>query len=106
MRKALEALVGEHDFTSFASPQSTQQSHVRTIYDACIEEMESELSIFLTGNGFLYNMVRIIAGTMIWVGEGKLEADAIPGILEARDRDAAGPTAMAHGLTLWSVEYA
>lgn len=105
MRTALDALIGEHDFTSFASKQSTQLSHVRTLYEGRIEEGEGQLNIFVTGNGFLYNMVRIIAGTLIEVGEGKLESAAIPHILEAKDRVAAGPTAMAHGLTLWHVDY-
>lgn len=105
MREGLAALVGEHDFTSFASPQSTQPSHVRTIFDASIEQHQDGLDIFVTGNGFLYNMVRIIAGTAIWIGEGKMSASDIPGILAACDRTKAGPTAMAHGLMLWHVEY-
>lgn len=105
MREGLAALVGEHDFTSFASTQSTQLSHVRTIYEASIEESEGGLDIFVTGNGFLYNMVRIIAGTAIWIGEGKLEASDVSGIIQAKDRTKAGPTAMPHGLMLWHVEY-
>jgi len=63
------------------------------------------LFFFFTGNGFLYNMVRIMAGTVLAVGEGKLDADDIPRILAGKDRALAGPTAKAHGLTLWSVEY-
>ncbi|QHT63333.1 tRNA pseudouridine(38-40) synthase TruA [Paenibacillus lycopersici] len=105
MKEALAHVVGKHDFTSFASRRSTKPSHVRTILDARIEEREGKLDIFLTGNGFLYNMVRIIVGTLLWVGEGKLSPDDFKRILEARDRTAAGPTAMAHGLMLWDVEY-
>ncbi|MGG4033430.1 tRNA pseudouridine(38-40) synthase TruA [Paenibacillus cisolokensis] len=105
MREALRHFVGEHDFTSFASKHSTQPSHVRTIYEAKLVEEGSVIHLFITGNGFLYNMVRIIAGTVILVGEGKMRPDAIPDILAAKDRNMAGPTAMAHGLTLWRVQY-
>ncbi|MFD0716705.1 tRNA pseudouridine(38-40) synthase TruA [Paenibacillus sp. GCM10027626] len=105
MREGLQELVGEHDFTSFASPQSTQPSHVRTIYNIALLESPNKLELYVTGSGFLYNMVRIIAGTAVWIGEGKLSPGDIPAILAARDRTLAGPTAMAHGLTLWQVEY-
>ncbi|UVI29787.1 tRNA pseudouridine(38-40) synthase TruA [Paenibacillus spongiae] len=105
MREALNALVGEHDYTSFASPQSTQPSHVRTIYEARLADGDGRLDIFVTGNGFLYNMVRIIAGTAIWVGEGKMKAQDIPSILVQKDRTKAGPTAPPQGLTLLQVEY-
>lgn len=106
MQSALAALIGEYDFTSFASRQSTKSSHVRTIYDAHLVEGEGKLDIYVTGNGFLFNMVRIIVGTLLWVGQGKREAAEMAAILQARDRSAAGPTAMAHGLMLWDIEYA
>ncbi|WP_219834311.1 tRNA pseudouridine(38-40) synthase TruA [Paenibacillus sp. R14(2021)] len=105
MKLALAQVIGKHDFTSFASMRSTKVSHVRTILDARIVESQGKLDIFITGNGFLYNMVRIIVGTLFWVGEGKLSAADFGRILEARNRSAAGPTAMAHGLMLWDVEY-
>ncbi|MCG7410605.1 tRNA pseudouridine(38-40) synthase TruA [Paenibacillus sp. ACRRX] len=113
MRAALKHLEGEHDFTSFASPKSTKQIHVRTIYQAWMEYEPSQSGepgrgryhLFVTGNGFLYNMVRIIAGTLLVVGRGKILPEAIPGILAACDRGAAGPTAMSHGLMLWSIDY-
>ncbi|MFC4811565.1 tRNA pseudouridine(38-40) synthase TruA [Paenibacillus sp. GCM10023250] len=105
MRRAIAHLKGTHDFTSFASTRSTKSSHVRTILDARIESGEGKLDIFLTGDGFLYNMVRIIVGTLLWVGEGKLTAEDVKRILKARKRAEAGPTAMAHGLTLWEVQY-
>lgn len=115
MRQALGHLIGEHDFTSFTSPHSTRPHHVRTIYEATLvnvpggdgfaEEGRGKSCLYLTGNGFLYNMVRIIAGTLLLVGEGKLQPDDMRRIVEARDRSKAGPTAMPHGLTLMSVEY-
>ncbi|UHA71733.1 tRNA pseudouridine(38-40) synthase TruA [Paenibacillus sp. 481] len=113
MREAFNHLVGEHDFTSFTSPKSTKPSNVRTIYRAWIEHEPNadgepgrgRIHLFVTGNGFLYNMVRIIAGTLIWVGEGKFSPADIPSILDARNRQAAGPLAVPHALTLWSVEY-
>ncbi len=118
MELALQYLIGEHDFSSFCSGRSTKQSHVRTIYHAYLErEAASEnpidpsdgrcgvLHLYITGNGFLYNMVRVIAGTLIQVGEGKRTAMDMKLLLDAKDRLKAGPTAMAHGLTLWDVEY-
>lgn len=113
MQEAITHLVGEHDYTSFTSPKSTKVSNVRTIYDAHIEYEQSvtgeegrgRIHIVVTGNGFLYNMVRIIAGTLIRVGQGKLAPHDIPRILEAKNRQVAGPLAVPHGLMLWSVEY-
>ncbi|MFC0212791.1 tRNA pseudouridine(38-40) synthase TruA [Paenibacillus chartarius] len=114
MKDAITAIVGEHDFTSFCSVHTELESKVRTIYEAAIEhipdagdlpETSGVLKITVTGNGFLYNMVRIIVGTLIEIGEGKRPAAEMRAILEARDRSRAGPTAMAHGLMLWSVEY-
>ncbi|TLS48387.1 tRNA pseudouridine(38-40) synthase TruA [Paenibacillus antri] len=115
MREAIRHLEGEHDFTSFCSVRAASESKVRTVYEAqltqtAVEGMESatgvgRLRLFFTGNGFLYNMVRIMAGTLLAVGEGKLHAAEIPRILQARDRALAGPTAKPYGLSLWSVEY-
>lgn len=115
MEEALAHFVGEHDFTSFCSKSSTKRSHVRTIYDMRLVREEpgqpaedgrhGVFHLYVTGSGFLYNMVRIIVGTLIEVGEGKRQPSDIPGILAAKDRLAAGPTAMAQGLTLWEVEY-
>lgn len=105
MKEALSKVVGEHDFTSFASQRSTKPTHIRTILDAQLVQSEGKIDIFVTGNGFLYNMVRIIVGTLLWVGEGKLTVADFERILHAQDRAAAGPTAMAHGLILWEVEY-
>lgn len=112
MRAGLEHLIGEHDFTSFCSVRSTKLSNVRTIYEARLvcEQRDPILDshaihIYLTGNGFLYNMVRIIAGTLIQVGEGKRTSASVKDILNARSRAAAGPTAVSQGLTLWEVVY-
>ncbi|MNM81906.1 tRNA pseudouridine synthase A [compost metagenome] len=116
MKEALTYLVGTFDYTSFASRHSTKQSHVRTIYEAHIEVDTSKcreshprdqgvIELFITGNGFLQHMVRIIVGTLLQVGEGKRKPMDIQMILKARDRSAAGPTAEGKGLMLWNVEY-
>ncbi|MFC6232819.1 tRNA pseudouridine(38-40) synthase TruA [Paenibacillus allorhizosphaerae] len=112
MREGLRYLVGEHDFTSYSSVRTAKNSFIRTIYEAKLvcDPFEEELNsfafhIFLTGNGFLYNMVRIIVGTLLQVGEGKRPSSDIGAILDAKNRGKAGPTAMAHGLMLWEVFY-
>lgn len=142
MQEAADFLVGEHDFTSFASIHSQTDSFVRTIYSIrvfrtgrpaagstgtgvnafrergdgagtagengsgkTVEPVGDEVDIEVTGNGFLYNMVRIIAGTLINVGLGRTAVSEIPGILERKDREAAGPTAPAKGLTLVRIDY-
>lgn len=103
MRSAAAFLVGEHDFKSFCRTGVQTDSTVREIYSLTVEEEGAELVIRVCGNGFLYNMVRIIAGTLMEVGEGRRRPEEMPDILNARDRQAAGPTAPACGLTL--VEY-
>ena len=109
MAKAASYFKGTHDFTSFASTHSQQKSHVRTIYDISVERIQlecgSRIRIKVSGNGFLYNMVRIIAGTLIEIGEGTRDWSEIPRILDANDRSLVGPTAPAHGLFLWEVYY-
>jgi tRNA pseudouridine38-40 synthase len=114
MREALECLVGEHDFTSFCTVRTDKDVRVRTIYEARIVAETDELSddqkmgslrVIITGSGFLYNMVRIIVGTLFQIGEGKRASSDMQRILQARDRSQAGPTAEAIGLTLWKVEY-
>ncbi len=108
MKKACEYLVGEHDFRSFALAESVRgKSTVRTIYDIHIEEGEGGklLSIFVTGNGFLHNMVRAIAGTLIDIGRGRFSSSDMPAILNSKDRRRAGKTVEGNGLFLVSVEY-
>lgn len=105
MKKAAVYLEGEHDFKSFCAVGAQVKTTVRTIYSCEVEKKEDIITIRITGNGFLYNMVRIIAGTLIRVGGGELEPESIRDILEVRDRNAAGPTAPAHGLTMIGIEY-
>ena len=105
MRKAAVFLEGEHDFQSFCQVGAQVESTVRTIYSVQIEEQGPELVIRVCGNGFLYNMVRIIAGTLMEVGQGKREPESMKEVLEARDRSTAGPTAPACGLTLVKYEF-
>ncbi len=105
MRQAAAYLVGEHDFKSFCAAGAQVKTTVRTIY-ACTVERDGDLIVIrVTGNGVLYNMVRIIAGTLIQVGGGMRKPEQIPEILAAADREAAGPTAPAHGLTMTGIEY-
>lgn len=105
MNEASKYLVGEHDFTSFASVKSQVNSFVRTLYEVSVKRVGDEIIIKCVGNGFLYNMVRIIAGTLIQVGACKIEPKEIDTILKNKDREAAGPTAPPHGLTMVGIEY-
>lgn len=106
MRAAAAYLVGEHDFTSFCAVASQAEDKVREIITIDVEESAAagELVIRVRGYGFLYNMVRIIAGTLVTVGQGKITPEDVSGILEARDRTRACETAPAKGLTLVSIE--
>ena len=106
MRQGAAILVGTHDFTSFSSVKVQTNTFVRTVYKLTVERTEDDIiHIRITGNGFLYNMVRIIAGTLLLVGAGKLEPEDVGRILAAKDRGAAGPTAPAHGLTMIGITY-
>ena len=106
MKQAASYLVGEHDFKSFCAVGAQVKTTTRTIYACDVEKDEQGIiTIRVKGNGFLYNMVRIIAGTLIRVGGGELAPEEIPQILEKKDRAAAGPTAPAHGLTMIGMEY-
>lgn len=105
MQQAADYLVGEHDFKSFCSIHSQAETTVRTIYGCQVQRQEDVITIRVTGSGFLYNMVRIIAGTLIQVGGGETAQEQMPDILAARNRSAAGPTAPAHGLTMIGIEY-
>lgn len=105
MNQAAAYLVGEHDFKSFCSAGAQVQTTVRTIYAVNVTKEDDMVHIRITGNGFLYNMVRIIAGTLMQVGTGLLEPEQVKEILEARDRSKAGPTAVAKGLTLVEIRY-
>ena len=105
MNQAAAYLVGEHDFKSFCSAGAQVQTTVRTIYAVNVTKEDDMVHIRITGNGFLYNMVRIIAGTLMQVGTGLMEPEQVTEILEARDRSKAGPTAVAKGLTLVEIRY-
>ncbi len=100
MQAAADYLVGEHDFTSFCNVQSQALTHVRTITDISVKRDGDEVVILVTGNGFLYNMVRIIVGTLLQIGRGKGEPSDIVKMMDAKNRAAAGPTAPAQGLFL------
>lgn len=109
MKEAMQYLVGEHDFKSFCTAKAQVLSTIRTIHEGSITEYACAngrmIEIRVSGNGFLYNMVRIIAGTLMEVGRGKIQACVIPEILQSRNRDQAGPTAPACGLTLERYEF-
>ncbi|MEW9079381.1 tRNA pseudouridine(38-40) synthase TruA [Terrisporobacter glycolicus] len=105
MKEASTYLIGEHDFSSFASSKSKKKSHVRNIESIDIVEKDNMIEIYVKGDGFLYNMVRIIVGTLIDAGLNKLNATDIKEILEAKDRKVAPETAPAKGLYLFKVQY-
>ena len=105
MQKAAEYLVGEHDFASFCSAGNQTETTVRTIYSLQVTRQDIDVVIRIQGNGFLYNMVRILAGTLLEVGLGRRKPEDMSGILAAKDREAAGPTAPARGLTLIGYEF-
>ena len=105
MREGAKYLIGAHDFVSFCNIRTNTQDTVRTVYDLTIEKKGDEIVLRITGNGFLYNMVRIIMGTLVKIGMGVWPPERMEEILEARDRAAAGPTIPARGLTLVSMEY-
>ena len=105
MRRAAAYLVGEHDFKSFCTVRTQAEETVRTIYSLDVLKEGDMITIRISGSGFLYNMVRIIAGTLVKIGMGVYPPEKMEEILEAKDRGAAGPTIPARGLTLISMEY-
>ncbi len=106
MSEALPYFLGEHDFTSFSSTRNPKENKIRTIYEAKFDEIRpGVIEIRITGNGFLYQMVRIMVGTLLVIGQQKRAPQEVRDILLAKDRKQAGPTAKAHGLILWEVSY-
>lgn len=105
MKKAIKYFEGEHDFKAFKSSGTSSKSSIRIIYSANIIVEGQNIAIDLTGNGFLYNMVRIISGTLVDVGLGKIDPEDIPNIIKSQDRSKAGKTLPPHGLMLINVEY-
>ena len=105
MKNAAEYIVGEHDFASFCSAGSQVKTTVRTVYNLDVSKENDIISIRISGNGFLYNMVRIIVGTLMKVGLGVYPPEHVKEIIDSKDRYAAGPKAPARGLTLIGIEY-
>ena len=105
MQEAVKFFIGEHDFSAFKSSGTSSKSSVRTVYNAKVEQDGERIIIELTGNGFLYNMVRIISGTLVEVGLNKIKPEDITKIIESKNRQNAGKTLPPCGLYLVSVEY-
>ncbi len=105
MKKAAEKLLGKHDFKAFSSVKRTKKSTVREIYAIEVEKLDGEIDVSVTGNGFLYNMVRIIVGTLIEAGRGERTPESVEETLLSLDRETAGYTAPPEGLVLVKVEY-
>lgn len=105
MREAAAYFVGRHDFKNFCSSHTQAKSTVRIIYSLDIEEEDDEIVITVSGNGFLYNMVRMLTGTLLDVGTGRMKPERIPELLAARERIHSPNTAPAKGLTLLDIEF-
>lgn len=105
MKEAASYLIGEHDFKSFCGTGAQVKTTVRTVKEIQIEKSGDRITIRITGEGFLYNMVRIIAGTLMDIGGGLYPPEKMKESLEAKDRKKAGPTAPARGLTLMKIQY-
>lgn len=105
MQQAAAYLVGEHDYKSFCSVKTQALETVRTIYQLTVTKNVDIITISVTGSGFLYNMVRIIAGTLIEVGRGAYPPEKVASILKGCDRSLSGPTALPQGLRLMKIEY-
>lgn len=105
MQEAANHLVGKHDFNSFRGPNCSAQNAIRKIDEIKVIKTEGEIHIEITAQSFLRHMVRNIVGTLTWVGVGKIKAQDIPKILQAKDRTKAGPKAPAHGLYFLRVDY-
>jgi tRNA pseudouridine38-40 synthase len=105
MRAGARQLIGEHDFSSFCRAPQPPSSTLRTVRRLSVRAVGNVLELRVEANAFLHQMVRSMVGSLVAVGEGRIEPDAIPAILDARTRSAAGPVAPPHGLTLMSVRY-
>ena len=105
MRKEAKVLVGKHDFRSFKARQKKEKTSIRTIYSISITLKKQDVIITVKGDGFLYNMVRNIVGTLVDIGRGYLPSGSMKNILNQKDRTKAGPTAPAKGLFLTNIQY-
>lgn len=105
MKNAAKMFLGEHDFLGFSSIKKTKKTTVRTIYSVGVERFGEDIVFAVTGNGFLYNTVRIMAGTLVEIGKGERSIESITEVFETKNRELAGATLPGKGLTLLSVEY-
>ncbi len=105
MHDAAQLLLGQHDFAAFAATGGSHKTSIREVYDISCSRQGETITLSIYGNAFLYNMVRIIAGTLIAIGQGKLQKECFKEALETGNRLALGPTAPAHGLILAHVYY-
>lgn len=105
IEKACDLLSGTHDFTSFCAAKTEVEDKVRTLYSIDVIKEDNEIIFCFIGSGFLYNMVRILVGTLLEIGQGIKSFEDIPAILKGRDRRLSGKTVPGHGLYLWKVYY-
>ncbi|MFA5523658.1 MAG: tRNA pseudouridine(38-40) synthase TruA [Tissierellales bacterium] len=105
MQNAVDDLIGTHDFVAFMASGSSVKDTIRTIYEVSLTKDQEIVELKIKGNGFLYNMVRIIAGTLVDIGIGKIDSNDIPEIISSKDRKKAAHTAPSHGLYLEKVLY-
>ena len=105
MKQGAEYIIGEHDFASFMTSGAQVQSTVREVFSLSVEKKDNIIEILISADGYLYNMVRIIVGTLVCVGEGKYPPAYVADIIKACDRQKAGPTAPPQGLYLYEIVY-
>lgn len=105
MNEACKCFIGEHDFSAFCASGAQTKDFVRTVYSLSVYKDGDLITVDICGNGFLYNMVRIIAGTLVYVGDGRIALEEVESIIESRDRRRSGITAPAHGLYMADVTY-
>jgi len=105
MNEAAKYIIGEHDFRSFMTSGPEMETTVRNVLSLSVKSEEGKIKIYIRADGFLYNMVRIITGTLVWVGEGRISPSEVRNIISQKDRSLAGPTAPPQGLALYSIFY-
>ena len=105
IQQAMQYLLGTHDFSAFCALHTDVEDKTRTIFDARVEQEGNLIKLVFRGDGFLYNMVRIMVGTLLFVSEGKIQPEQIPEIIQKKDRSLAGKTAPARGLYLNRIFY-